>query len=560
MDFTIQKAVELGRRRDPAGVQREIARAAERRARSEEARALAAHRDRGLRAMRPQPAAGSARSHVRWSLLAGAGEAALRLLLSPEGTAGLKASAQIGQAIAGRGPGGGFQRRRGAGPAASRLRAGSPRAEDPAHRNRGTRRAGRAERAGGGLLAAGLACSPLAARNRSTAMRSPRRTASRNCCSSQYLSPIACSSLRACSASSRDGSLPPGLRRSARLVAARQRQQIAADRDKRAALLGGHVLEHLVQHPGGDAVGLLVAARQDRFHALLRRGRVRRSRRLVHHLLHERRGFHRSASSRRRHRPRERRARRAGQQLPGIESHAWFPPERLLQSNARSGPRLTADAGALESPAVPISWGPMSLPPHPEAFVRWFRQVAPYVHAFRGRTFVIGFGGELVAERGALRAVPARPEPARGARHPAGAGARRAPADRGRAARQAPALALRQGPAHHRRAIRWSRSSTRPASCASKSRRCSRRACRTRRWRARRSASPRATTSPPSRSAWSTASISSSPARCARWTPPRSRGAWRRARSCWCRTSATRPRARCSTSPGKTSPRAWRAR
>ena len=38
--------------------------------------------------------------------------------------------------------------------------------------------------------------------------------------------------------------------------------------------------------------------------------------------------------------------------------------------------------------------------PHPEAFVRWFRQVAPYVHAFRGRTFVIGFGGELVAERG----------------------------------------------------------------------------------------------------------------------------------------------------------------
>jgi amino-acid N-acetyltransferase len=37
--------------------------------------------------------------------------------------------------------------------------------------------------------------------------------------------------------------------------------------------------------------------------------------------------------------------------------------------------------------------------PHPEAFVRWFRQAAPYVHAFRGRTFVIGFGGELVAER-----------------------------------------------------------------------------------------------------------------------------------------------------------------
>jgi amino-acid N-acetyltransferase len=37
--------------------------------------------------------------------------------------------------------------------------------------------------------------------------------------------------------------------------------------------------------------------------------------------------------------------------------------------------------------------------PNPEAFVRWFRQAAPYVHAFRGRTFVIGFGGELLAER-----------------------------------------------------------------------------------------------------------------------------------------------------------------
>ena len=32
----------------------------------------------------------------------------------------------------------------------------------------------------------------------------------------------------------------------------------------------------------------------------------------------------------------------------------------------------------------------------PALFVRWFREVAPYVHAFRGKTFVIGFGGELV--------------------------------------------------------------------------------------------------------------------------------------------------------------------
>ena len=41
----------------------------------------------------------------------------------------------------------------------------------------------------------------------------------------------------------------------------------------------------------------------------------------------------------------------------------------------------------------------MSAPLQPEAFVRWFRQAAPYLHAFRGRTFVVAFGGELVAER-----------------------------------------------------------------------------------------------------------------------------------------------------------------
>lgn len=33
-------------------------------------------------------------------------------------------------------------------------------------------------------------------------------------------------------------------------------------------------------------------------------------------------------------------------------------------------------------------------------FVRWFRQATPYVHAHRGRTFVILFGGEAVANKG----------------------------------------------------------------------------------------------------------------------------------------------------------------
>ncbi|WP_299450706.1 amino-acid N-acetyltransferase [uncultured Pigmentiphaga sp.] len=37
-------------------------------------------------------------------------------------------------------------------------------------------------------------------------------------------------------------------------------------------------------------------------------------------------------------------------------------------------------------------------------FVQWFREVAPYVHAFRGKTFVVAFGGELV-QAGALNSL-----------------------------------------------------------------------------------------------------------------------------------------------------------
>ncbi|WP_169512584.1 amino-acid N-acetyltransferase [Bordetella avium] len=40
----------------------------------------------------------------------------------------------------------------------------------------------------------------------------------------------------------------------------------------------------------------------------------------------------------------------------------------------------------------------------PAQFVRWFREVAPYVHAFRGKTFVVAFGGDLV-QAGALNTL-----------------------------------------------------------------------------------------------------------------------------------------------------------
>jgi amino-acid N-acetyltransferase len=44
----------------------------------------------------------------------------------------------------------------------------------------------------------------------------------------------------------------------------------------------------------------------------------------------------------------------------------------------------------------------LNSPQQQESFVRWLRQVAPYVHAFRGRTFVVGFGGEMFSERARL--------------------------------------------------------------------------------------------------------------------------------------------------------------
>ena len=34
----------------------------------------------------------------------------------------------------------------------------------------------------------------------------------------------------------------------------------------------------------------------------------------------------------------------------------------------------------------------------PQAFVEWFRAATPYIHAFRGRTFVVACGGEVIAE------------------------------------------------------------------------------------------------------------------------------------------------------------------
>ena len=32
------------------------------------------------------------------------------------------------------------------------------------------------------------------------------------------------------------------------------------------------------------------------------------------------------------------------------------------------------------------------------SFVHWFRAATPYIHAFRGKTFVLAFGGEVLTD------------------------------------------------------------------------------------------------------------------------------------------------------------------
>ena len=144
----------------------------------------------------------------------------------------------------------------------------------------------------------------------------------------------------------------------------------------------------------------------------------------------------------------------------------------------------------------------------PHTFVPWFRSVAPYIHAYRGKTFVVGMAGEAdrrgQAER--LRAGPGRSCmrwasswcwcTASGPRSTSSCRAK------GHAARFSPRHA------HHRRGgARLRPGGRRPAALRDRGGVLAR-ACRTRRWPTPRCAWCRATSSPRGRWASSTASTS----------------------------------------------------
>ena len=164
------------------------------------------------------------------------------------------------------------------------------------------------------------------------------------------------------------------------------------------------------------------------------------------------------------------------------------------------------------------------------AFVHWIRAAAPYVHAFRGRTFVIAFGGEVVADDSFLGVVhDLNLLHSLGIRLVVVHGCRP----------QIEAILAQQGfESRYPTACgsptptRWTACSRPPARCARGSRRCCRWGSPIRRWRARASACRPATTSRPSRWASSTASTCSTPARCGASTARRSSSGPTTATSC----------------------------
>ncbi|SDV47598.1 N-acetylglutamate synthase [Chitinasiproducens palmae] len=56
-------------------------------------------------------------------------------------------------------------------------------------------------------------------------------------------------------------------------------------------------------------------------------------------------------------------------------------------------PRMNAETSSSPRPVASSQADPVDL----AQFVDWLRAVAPYIHAFRNKTFVVGFGGELVS-------------------------------------------------------------------------------------------------------------------------------------------------------------------
>jgi len=87
-----------------------------------------------------------------------------------------------------------------------------------------------------------------------------------------------------------------------------------------------------------------------------------------------------------------------------MNDHLPPPQADTSTTGAASDPARAAANDATGAAAqIAAAMTRPDLPDHAQ-FVSWLRDVAPYVHAHRGHTFVVGFGGELI-EEGRLEAL-----------------------------------------------------------------------------------------------------------------------------------------------------------
>ena len=85
--------------------------------------------------------------------------------------------------------------------------------------------------------------------------------------------------------------------------------------------------------------------------------------------------------------------------LSRIERGAQGVSEALLRKICGALDCTPAYLYALTEPSIAASAPALFNIRKPQEFVSWVRSVAPYIHAFGGRTFVIAFGGEVVNEK-----------------------------------------------------------------------------------------------------------------------------------------------------------------
>lgn len=71
--------------------------------------------------------------------------------------------------------------------------------------------------------------------------------------------------------------------------------------------------------------------------------------------------------------------------------------------NAESSPDTPVDTSSAAPPPPPAERAAVAATDSTAQFVAWVRGAAPYIHAFRGKTFVLGFGGEVAAGDAAQR-------------------------------------------------------------------------------------------------------------------------------------------------------------